>query len=142
MFDMSPFPTFFVTFEMTGVEAIKMLKTIQNRKALYPTGGIKQYFKKNSSNNNRLIDVKLFNGITELPFDPIKTYTICTSDYLSNGGSAMKEVLEWYTMKNRKNYPKTTREYITLYLKNSPVIKENMYLDINNPRIRYVKTIN
>lgn len=116
MLDMSPFPSFFVTFEMTGEEVIKMLNTIQNRKNLYPTGGIKQNFKKDSNGNNKLIDVKLFESLNESSFNPKQRYVICTSDYLANGGSAMNDVLEWYQMKNRKNYPKTAREYLSYSL--------------------------
>ena len=55
---MFPFDNKFVTFEMSGEEIIRTLKTI-NRRIIYPSSGLIQVYRK-SNENNILVDAKVF----------------------------------------------------------------------------------
>lgn len=140
MFNMSPFPSFYVTFEMTGKEVLRMLRTVQGGKIIYPLGGVNLYGKFDSQGYIKVIDVKLFDGYREMVLESTKTYTVCTSDYLANGGSAMSKVLQWYTMRKRVDYKIPIRDQVTDFLKRIPNIKKGMFIDVNHPRVRFLNS--
>lgn len=138
MFNMSPFPSFYVTFEMTGNEVLRMMQTVQGGKIIYPVGGVNLYSKFDSKGYIKIIDLKFYNGYKETTLDPDQTYTVCTSDYLANGGSAMSRVLKWYTMRNRKDYSVPIRDQVTDFLKRIPNIYPGFFIDVNHPRVRFL----
>ena len=126
----------FVTFEMSGEEIIRTLKTI-NRRIIYPSSGLIQVYRK-SDENNILVDAKVFDGVYEMNIEPFKTYVVCVNDFLFNGGSQFKHVMKWYKIKN-KNPIGIVRKYVSEYLKNMGNIYEDSFMDTDHPRYRYIE---
>jgi 2',3'-cyclic-nucleotide 2'-phosphodiesterase (5'-nucleotidase family) len=133
---MFPFDNEFVTFEMSGEEIIRTLKTI-NRRIIYPSSGLIQVYRK-SDENNILVDAKVFDGVYEMNIEPFKTYVVCVNDFLFNGGSQFKHVMKWYKIKN-KNPIGIVRKYVSEYLKNMGNIYEDSFMDTDHPRYRYIE---
>ena len=133
---MFPFDNEFVTFEMSGEEIIRTLKTI-NRRIIYPSSGLIQVYRK-SDENNILVDAKVFDGVYEMNIEPFKTYVVCVNDFLYNGGSQFKHVMKWYKIKN-ENTIGIVRNYVSEYLKNMGNIYEDSFMDTDHPRYRYIE---
>jgi len=121
LFLMFPFDNYYVSFDMSGQEVLRMLKSI-NRYNIYPSSGLMQVFKK-SGKQNILVDAKIYDGLYETNIEPYKTYRVCVNDFLFQGGSQFKRVREWYKPKNPLEYD-TVRKLVTEYLKEMQMIKE------------------
>lgn len=136
LFLMFPFDNYYVSFDMSGQEVLRMLKSI-NRYNIYPSSGLMQVFKK-SGKQNILVDAKIYDGLYETNIEPYKTYRVCVNDFLFQGGSQFKRVREWYKPKNPLNYD-PVRKLVTEYLKEMQIIKEDSFYDKNHPRFRYIE---
>ena len=133
LFRMFPFNNTWTRFEMTGKEVYHMFQNLAGN-TLYPNSGSLQTF----NYLNKVYTMKnilLWDGFEEKPLEPQKTYKICTSDFLANGGSEMGKVRKWYTeLRNKKDFG-IIRESLYKYLKNIGPITKGKFVDENYPRI-------
>ena len=84
-----------------------------------------------------MINAQIFDGENIQHIEKKKTYTICTNDFLAQGGSAFYNVRRWYTPRNYKEYG-IIRDLITEYMKNFENITRDMFVDERHPRLVYV----
>ena len=133
---MFPFDNIFVTFEMSGEEVIRTLKTI-NRRNVYPSSGLMQVYKKKDK-NNILVDAKIFDGVYEMNIEPFKSYRVCVNDFLYNGGSQFKNVMKWYKVKEEKKHG-IIRDKVRDYLEKMGNIYEDSFMDRAHPRYRFIE---
>ena len=136
LFLMFPFNNTLVSFEMTGEEVLRMLKNIQ-KNTIYPSSGLMQIIKFKKNNKLEMINAQIFDGENIQHIEKKKTYTICTNDFLAQGGSAFYNVRRWYTPRNYKEYG-IIRDLITEYMKNFENITRDMFVDERHPRLVYV----
>ena len=133
---MFPFENKYVTFEMSGEEIIRTLKTI-NRRNIYPSSGLMQVYDK-INGINVLVDAKVFDGVYEINIEPFKSYVVCVNDFLYNGGSQFRHVMKWYKVKHYKDHG-VVRNQVSEYLKNMKNIYEDSFMDRDHPRYRFLK---
>lgn len=131
---MLPFENKVVTFEMTGLEVLKMMGTLQSgHLAFYHTAGLMQNVTLTPRN---LLDIKLYNGDD---IDKNKTYTISTNDFMLGGGDDFKDVVTWYKARNVKTFS-LMRDLIINYITNVGVIKRSDYINPDKKRINIVSS--
>ena len=135
LFLMFPFNNTLVSFEMTGEEVLRMLKNIQ-KNTIYPSSGLMQIIKFRK-NKLQMINAQIFDGENIQNIEKNKTYTVCTNDFLAQGGSAFYNVRKWYTPRNYKEYG-IIRDLVTQYMKNFEYITRDMFVDERHPRLVYV----
>ena len=133
---MFPFDNKFITFEMSGEEVIRTLKTI-NRRNIYPSSGLMQVYKKKDK-TNVLVDAKIFDGVYEMNIEPFKSYLVCVNDFLFNGGSQFKHVMKWYKVKQKQEFG-IIRKSVTEYLTQMGNIYEDSFMDKAHPRYRFIE---
>ena len=136
VFKMFPFNNTWIRFEMTGEEVNHMLQNL-DAEGIYPTSGLIQTFI--IKNSNYIVkSLLVYDGFEEKLLNPKKTYKICTSDFLANGGSQMGEVRKWYKeLRNKKDFG-IIRECVKDYLKKMKgKIRKDKFIDNNFPRINF-----
>jgi len=135
VFNMFPFlDTYLVSFDMTGAELKRCLKTIQlGKKSFYATSGVVQDFVESPRS---FLDVKFYNNVT---IDDKATYKIVTVQFLLYGGDDFGEVLKWYTPRNVQVDRRNLRDIVQMYVEKIKEINEGDFIDPNNPRIHFKK---
>ena len=130
--EMFPFSNQIVSFEMTGEELTKLIKTIQSgTKNFYQTSGIKQYFKQGTYELTKLL---LFDGT---PIDNSKTYKIGAIDFLMPlYGDDFSSVKSWYQPRGLVEFGDFTEQAVA-YFENLKVVDNSRFYDENNKRINY-----
>ena len=134
IYNMSPFENSITSFQMMGAELRRMLFEIQSGScAFYPTSGLKQIVQMKPK---KLIEVKLFDGVTEEEIQDQVIYTIATNSFLIPfGGDDFAKVLKWYEKSNVKVYGIFTEQLIE-YLQEITEIEVSKFVDKYNPRLR------
>ena len=134
IYDMNPFQSNIVTFEMNGEEIYKTMNFLQTgEKKFYAISGMKIYFKK----VNETFIVDKINLSDDKEIDRKKNYTIATTNFICEGGDDFKEVLKWYIPKNKKIYGLLT-SIIEEYLINIKVIRKANYYEDDPSKRRLV----
>ena len=135
VFKMFPFNNTWYKFEMTGEEVIRMFKEL-NSNVIYPASGLMQtYIKRNMKNVLR--DIEFWDGIRKTKIDLKKTYTICTNDFLAEGGSGMGKIRKWYDLRNLEKCG-VIRDTMVQYFKKMKVINEEFFIDPKNPNLIFL----
>ena len=139
--DLIPYKNYLCTFNMNGNEIKKMMKIIQRgSKKYYFTSGLKQIFIKHKDGEYYLHNLKLFDGVNELNLKPEKEYLVNTNSYLiQRGGNDFPKVLSWYKPRNLNCSYGVDIELIEKYLRDQQIIDIRKYMDIKNPRIRFIE---
>ena len=138
---MFPFSNQIVSFKIDGKNAKKLMKIIQNGDfSFYVTSGLKQISIVNN-NIKKLVNIKLFDGVTEKEFDDEKIYTIGTLDFLIFGGDDFGKVIKWYNIKEVK-YFGDMKDISIDFLKKMGVIVSKYWYDIRNPRMKIININN
>ena len=133
---MFPFDNKFITFEMSGEEVIRTLKTI-NRRNIYPSSGLMQVYKKKDK-TNVLVDAKIFDGVYEMNIEPFKSYLVCVNYFLCKERSQYKHVIKWYKVKQKQEFG-IIRKSVTEYLTQMGNIYEDSFMDKAHPRYRFIE---
>ena len=138
--DLLPFGSRLCSFYMNGNEIKKMMKIIQRgRKKYYMISGLKQIFSKNKNGEFYLSNIKLFNGIKEIDLISEREYLIAANDYLiKKGGNDFDKILTWYKPRNLNCNYGFDLDITDKYLREQKIIDVRKYMDIKNPRIRFI----
>ena len=136
VFKMFPLNNTWVRFEMTGRELIRMFKEL-NSDDIYPaTGIIQTYQKKNMFYILR--EIELWDGIKKAKIELNKTYKICTTKFLAEGGANMSKVRKWYDLRNSEESP-LIRDSVVKYLRRMKIIKKEFFMDPINPVLTFLE---
>ena len=99
---------------------------------------MKQIFAKNERGEYRLTYIKLFDGYKELKLQSDNEYLISLNDFLANGGDDFSKVFTWYKPRNLNCYYGFDLDITDKYLREQKIIDVRKYMDIKNPRIRFI----
>ena len=134
VFKMFPFNNTWVRFEMTGEEVFHMIQNLDEG-GIYPSSGLIQTFYYDNSKYS-VKSLLVYDGFEEKLLNPQKTYKICTTDYLADGGSGMGEVRKWYKeLRNKKDFG-IVRDLVKDFLKlMKGKIRKDKFFDVNHPKI-------
>ena len=131
LYDMNPFQSNIVTFEMSGEEIYKTMNVLQTgEKKYYAISGMRIYFK--NVNGNFIIDKITLSNDQEI--DRKKNYIIATTNFIFGGGDDFKDILKWYTPRNTKTFEPLI-SIVEEYLINIKDINKANYYD-NEPSKR------
>ena len=136
VFKMFSFNNTWMVFDMTGEEVIRMFREL-NINDIYPATGVTQtYLKKNMKFFLR--DIELWDGIKKSKIELNKTYHVCTNNFLAEGGIQMRQIREWYDLRNLVVHG-IIRDDIVKYFKAMKVIKKEFYIDEKNPNLIFLE---
>ena len=136
VFKMFSFNNTWDVFDMTGEEVIRMFKEL-NINDIYPaTGVVQTYYKKNLKNYLR--DIELWDGIKKSKIELDKTYKVCTNNFLAEGGIQMRQIRQWYDLRNLEIHG-IIRDDMVTYFKAMKVIKKEYFIDEKNPNLIFLK---
>lgn len=134
IYDMNPFQSNIVTFEMNGEEIYKAMNILQNgEKKYYAISGMKIYFKK----VNGIFNIEKITLNNDQEIDRKKNYIIATTNFILGGGDDFKDVLKWYTPRNKKSFDLLI-PIIEEYLINVKDIKKANYYDSDPSKRRLI----
>ena len=93
----------------------------------------------NEKGQHYLSDIKLFDGYKENELIPEKNYTISIIEYyIKEGGSDFKNILSWYPKELNCEYG-DIGVLIEKYLKAQKILDVRKYVDVNNPKIKFIE---
>ena len=136
VFKMFPLNNTWVRFEMTGREVVRMFKDL-NSDDIYPaTGIIQTYLKKDMFYTLR--EIEIWDGIKRTKIELDKTYKICTTKFLAEGGANMSKVRKWYDLRNSQESP-IIRDSVVKYLRRMKIIKKEFFIDPIIPVLTFIE---
>ena len=136
VFKMFPLNNTWVRFEMTGREVVRMFKDL-NSDDIYPaTGIIQTYLKKDMFYTLR--EIEIWDGIKRTKIELDKTYKICTTKFLAEGGANMSKVRKWYELRNSQESP-IIRDSVVKYLRRMKIIKKEFFIDPIIPVLTFIE---
>jgi len=137
VFKMFPLNNTWVRFEMTGREVIRMFKEL-NSDDIYPATGIIQTYLKKDNMFYIMREIELWDGLKRSKIELDKTYKICTTKFLAEGGENMSKVRKWYNLRNSKESP-IIRDSVVKYLRRMKIIKKEFFIDPINPILTFIE---
>ena len=137
-----------VKFYAYGWEIKKMMKNLQKgAKGFYPTSGLKMTVK--NFPTKKLLKVKLYDGENEKEIENDKYYSIVSTVFCFpiednvKGGDDFRKVYEWFKPRNPEyiqiGKDSLSRDLLINYLRNINELKENIFYDKENLKMRIVE---
>ena len=147
IYSFDPFGNNITKFYAFGWEIKKMFKILQSgSKGFYPSSGLKMKVK--GFPNHKLLEIKLYNGVTEEEIDNNKYYSICSIEFCfpingKVGGDDFRKIYEWFKPRNPEyvhvGNDKVTRDILINFLRNIDELKSDKYFTKKDLRMRIVQ---